>query len=167
MPRLAGAVLGLAEGVFGGPSGLGAAGASADFSLRFERDSDGRFVVRGRVQARLVLQCQRCLGPMIFDVDRPILLAFVHNDEQAIALPDAYDPWVVREDLVNAQELVEDELLLALPAVPRHPAEDGCAEHLGAAAPPVGRVSVDTDADVREARRPFAVLASIKTPTRH
>ncbi len=73
------------------------------------------------VSARLPLVCQRCMGP----VDVPVELAqdyrFVATEEMAEAQDDDSEEDVLaisRE--FNIAELIEDELLMALPIVPKH-----------------------------------------------
>jgi uncharacterized protein len=108
--------------------------------------------VQGQTVARL--ECQRCLQPMNepLQVDRH--MRFVAGEDEAARLDEESEDdvlaLVARLDLF---ELLEDELILALPLVPRH---DTCPQPLDAAttaAPPV--------AD--EARpNPFAALAALR-----
>lgn len=77
--------------------------------------------LRLQVQAKLWLTCQRCLQPMreALAVDRRI--RFVRGEAAAEAL-DAeceHDVLALTRTL-DLRELVEDEMLLALPLVPRH-----------------------------------------------
>lgn len=124
------------------------AGGEAAYRLVFGRD-DGRAVVSGQVRAEFVLRCQRCLEPMRLAVDRRFELAFVSGLEEAAALPERYEPAVVEDGWVRPLDLVEDELLLAVPAVPLH--------ERGACRAP--------DAEPARAARddnPFSVLASLR-----
>jgi uncharacterized protein len=84
----------------------------------------GAAETRLRLQARLEipLQCQRCLGPVqeCLEVDREFL--FVSTEAQAEELDDSSDVDVlVASKAFDLLELVEDELLMALPLVARHP----------------------------------------------
>lgn len=108
------------------------------------------------LEARTVLPltCQRCLGP----VDVPVALErsfrFVADEATAEAEDDASE-----EDLLvisrsfDLQALIEDELLMDMPVVPRH---EVCPE-------PVKLSAEDADFE-REAERPnpFAVLGTLK-----
>jgi methionyl-tRNA formyltransferase len=71
---------------------------------------------------------------------------------EAEALPDAYDPLLLETPLIRPRDLIEDELILAVPAVPRH-AEGSCA-------PPAFEAGGE-DALV-ERPNPFAALAALK-----
>jgi uncharacterized protein len=72
-------------------------------------------------QARLGMVCQRCLEPMsqALEVDRPF--RFVSNEQAADAEDDqAEEDLLVASPAFDAMTLIEDELILALPLVPRH-----------------------------------------------
>ena len=101
------------------------------------------------LQARLSVAqtCQRCLSPMplLLEVDRHF--RFVADEAAALAEDDDCE-----EDLLSPspdltlQSLLEDELLLAMPLVPRH---DRCDSPIELAADP-------------DLPHPFAVLAGLR-----
>lgn len=103
---------------------------AARFELDFLLDPQLRPLVTGSVQATLELICQRCLEPMSLDLDLELRLGIVRSDEEAVALPKEYEPLVLKTDSVSLATLVEDELILGLPAAPLHPA--------GSCRPPAG-----------------------------
>lgn len=79
-------------------------------------------------QARVWLTCQRCLQPMAVDLALQRRLRFVHGESQAAALDaDSDDDVLALSRSLDLRELVEDELLLGLPLVPRH---DCCPQPL-------------------------------------
>ena len=109
----------------------------AQVSLKFWRDKDGRLRASGEIGARVQLTCQRCLEPMRVDLDVTVRAAIVASDEQARHLPEELDPWLLDQDELDVLTMVEDELILALPAIARHdlgecdnpaPASDGFEE---------------------------------------
>lgn len=105
-----------------------------------------------RATARLALVCQRCLGPVDATVDADRSFLFV-ADENAAAELDAdheADVLVLTRSL-DLRELVEDELLLALPLVPRH---EVCPKPLP--------VPVDGLGEGEERQTPFAALAGLR-----
>jgi uncharacterized protein len=167
MPRLAEAVLGLGrvaeqkgygdDATAGGGLDASTADGAARYELRFERDRQGIAIVTGRVRALMRLQCQRCLGAVEIPLDIPIELALIRRDEDALDLPDHLDPWLVTDERLNLVEVVEEELLLAIPAIPRHSRACGAASGSDALQPSPG----DADAEQHERRRPFAVLAGL------
>ena len=84
----------------------------------------GAAETRLHLQARLELplQCQRCLSAVqeCLEVDREFL--FVSTEAQAEELDESSEVDVlVASKAFDLLELVEDELLMALPLVPRHP----------------------------------------------
>lgn len=104
-----------------------------------------------KATARLALECQRCLQPVecVIDVDRSFV--FVPGESAAAELDAQIDADVLAlTRALDLRELVEDEMLLALPVVPRH---EVCPQPLP--------ISDDTLAD--ESRpNPFAALATLK-----
>jgi uncharacterized protein len=102
--------------------------------------------------ALLSMQCQRCLQPVgvPLRVDRRIF--FVDGEDAAAALDvESEDDVLALAPAVDLQALIEDELLLALPLIPRH---DVCPEPLVQAK--------DVDADASDREHPFAALAVLK-----
>ncbi len=77
--------------------------------------------VTGRVEAELVLQCQCCLGAMSWPVRSVVNLGIVSSVDQALMLPESMEPLLLdAESEMPLADIVQDELLLAIPAVPRH-----------------------------------------------
>ena len=123
--------------------------------LEAGRDAARRVTVRGRIDAELDLQCQRCLEPVRIAVHAEPHLAWVNSDEALAALPDEYEPLLSTDGRVALTELVTDELLLALPLVPRHEGDAACSGSFTAPA--------EIPAEPAEDRkRPFAELAKLK-----
>ena len=89
-------------------------------TLDFEVDELGVPIVVGNVSASMVLTCQRCLGEFTFPVDLDIALAWVKTTQEADKLPLRYEPYVVEETPLLLNDVIEDELLLALPQIPMH-----------------------------------------------
>lgn len=105
-----------------------------------------------QARTRLSLVCQRCLGPVdcALDAERDIL--FVAGEEAAAQLDaDSEDDVLALTRSLDLRELIEDELLLALPLVPRH---EACPQPL----------PLPADDEVAEPERanPFAALAALK-----
>jgi uncharacterized protein len=124
----------------------------ATVDLAFGRDAEGHATLTGRVQAALALRCERCLEPLTLDVDAPLALGLVETDAEAARLPAELDPLVVEGGLSLA-EVVEDELILAVPIVPRH-GEGTCPSRLAE------RYRPGPEAPREES--PFAVLERLK-----
>ncbi|MCG6897378.1 MAG: YceD family protein [Thiocapsa sp.] len=160
MPRLAAAVLGLGEAPSIETDPADDSPAGAHYRLRFDRDRRGRSIVSGCVQTGLRVCCQRCLGELEIPVDAAIALALVRRDEDARDLPDHLDPWLIADDRVRPLELVEDELLLAIPQIPRHSA--GCC-HTNEVCPCEASIVEGKSAESSEGYRPFAILGTLRS----
>jgi len=105
-----------------------------------------------QADADVVLQCQRCLLPLAQAVRVDRHFRFVADEDTAAALDDQIeDEVLVLTKSLDLRELLEDELLLALPLVPRH---DVCPE-----AVPMQFGDVET---VEEKAHPFAGLAILR-----
>ena len=104
---------------------LAADAGEVAYEISGVRDERGRPGLRLKVSGTLTLRCQRCLEPMAFEVqtDETLVLAATLaeiHDEPADALgPDR----VVAGKEMALRELIEDELILAVPYAPRH---EGC-----------------------------------------
>lgn len=127
---------------------------AARVHLRFTRYDAGerRFAAaEGRISATLALTCQRCLEAVAVPVEAETRLMFVADEADAEAVPASHDAVVMSEGRVLLPALVEDELLLALPLIPAHPAESGCGPkgESKAQAPALG------------SQRPFAALRDL------
>jgi uncharacterized protein len=123
---------------------------TARFVLRFDKEGSTRRV-RGRVTAQLVLQCQPCLGGLDYGIESDISIAFVRSVDEANLLPDEYEPSLLGEEpLLSVSDLIEDEIVLALPTVPRH-----------SVCEPAGRIRADNAPVSEETKRPFADLAKL------
>jgi uncharacterized protein len=76
--------------------------------------------IEGRIEAVLELKCQNCLQAVEWPVNSLIKLGIVTSIDQANRLPEDYEPLLVEEGKVLLKNIVEDELLLTLPAFPKH-----------------------------------------------
>jgi uncharacterized protein len=108
------------------------------------------------VEAAVPLTCQRCLGlvDMPLKVDRSF--RFVANEEVAEQLDEEAEEDVLALDRdFDLRQLIEDELLMELPLVPRH---EVCPTEvkLAVADPDFEEKSAEKD-------KPFAVLAQLKS----
>jgi len=105
-----------------------------------------------RADARLSLVCQRCLGPVDARIESQRSFLFVAGEDAAAQLDaDSEDDVLALTRSLDLRELVEDELLLALPLVPRH---ELCPEPLP--------VPDDAPEAADERPNPFAALAALK-----
>ncbi|HET6603241.1 MAG TPA: YceD family protein [Xanthomonadaceae bacterium] len=123
------------------------------YELEFGRDEHGGDFVRIQADAALVLTCQRTLERFDHAVAIRQRLGLIRSEAEEAALPPGAEPVLVPADgRIRPMELLEDELILALPLVPLKPgSEDETARWGEAAEDAAGPVP-----------SPFAVLASLK-----
>jgi uncharacterized protein len=130
----------------------------ASYRIACDRDEHRRARIRGSVEAELVVVCQRCMGPMNWPVHAEFQLGVVTSEAQAEQLPDDYDVLLLEGETIQLASLIEDELLLAVPVAPLHPADE-CSVNPADWSPP--EIEPETDS---KRENPFAVLAGLKRP---
>ncbi len=130
-----------------------------DLKAHLHFDREGKYlVISGQVEAEVAFICQRCMQPMTTLLQADFKLAMITNESQAEDLPSCYEPLLVEEGKQSIAGLLEDELLLAMPLVPRH--EQECSEYLQQQAQ---RMAEDADLAEQEKanNNPFAVLKDL------
>ena len=120
--------------------------------LRCCKDEQHRYIVDVEVRMTVALQCQRCLAHCELELVTKSTLCVVWTEDSIKELPSGYDP-LVADVVSDLHALVEDELLLALPAVPMHAVGD-CVG--------VSRAFGDSTMNAAEEKEsPFAALGSL------
>lgn len=123
------------------------------FSLEFDSDALQVPYVELRVDAQLPLQCQRSLQRFLLPVQVVQRLGLLRagSDMDEAALPEGYEALQVPEDgELRPADLVEDELILAVPVVPVRPGSESVERDW----------PVQPDEEVRA--NPFSALAALK-----
>ncbi|ELY4128024.1 23S rRNA accumulation protein YceD [Cronobacter malonaticus] len=129
--------------------------SDVECSMSFAIDNQRLAVMKGYATVTVTLACQRCGQPFSHQVHTTYCFSPISNDDQAEALPEAYEPIEVNEfGEIDLLATVEDELILALPVVPVHDSEH-CE---------VSEADMVFGELPEEAQKPnpFAVLASLK-----
>ena len=113
------------------------------------------------MQSTVTLRCVRCLEPVALPLSEQRSYRLVSNEQQALqedADDDDYDVLVASRRF-DLSTLIEDEMIMALPPVPRH-------EHCQAPAAVVASPSSVGSATQAEPapEHPFAVLSGLKRP---
>lgn len=130
---------------------LADAEGAARVSVEFDRDPLQVPYVELRIEAELPLVCQRSLQRFLLPVRIVQRLGLVRDEAEDDALPEGYEALLLGDDgMLRPADLVEDELILAVPVVP--------------VAPGTEAVERDWTASEAEQQRanPFAVLSSLK-----
>jgi uncharacterized protein len=115
---------------------LAAGSGSSDIGYKItgSADASGRPALQVALSGEVALTCQRCLQQFQWPVAQTTLLLLA-RDERELARLDEEDhehEVILAAQPLDPVELVEDELLLTLPFVPRCP-ESGCPAVVGAA----------------------------------
>lgn len=112
--------------------------------------------LRLSAEADLPMTCQRCLGPVDVRLAFERVYRFVATEAQAEMEDEASeeDVLAISRDF-NVLELIEDELLMELPPVPKHAT---CPQNV-----PFQAVDPDYDEQAPEKINPFAVLGQLKS----
>lgn len=128
--------------------------AKVQVDIRVSRSSSGIPVVEGRLGGRFQRQCQRCLEPVDVEIEADLRLAVAGQDSDHL-LPAGFEPWQSDDADVVLKDLVEDELLLALPMVARHEDESQCGEL-------ARQPGQEAPEEAPRRHNPFAVLKDLK-----
>lgn len=91
----------------------------ADLQVRVDVARQGW--LEGRVTGCLRLECRVCGERFDWSLDATVRLALAMSEEEEERLMDQGEPLLVREDRLPLHQVVEDEVLLALPMMPRCP----------------------------------------------
>jgi uncharacterized protein len=112
-------------------------------------------------RAEVPLVCQRCLQPMIETLAVEREFRFVRSEEHAEREDEAAEEDVLAlPPRLDLETLIEDELILALPLVPRHAV---CPAPLPAAiARPAAAAGAEPAAAEAAPAHPFAALAALR-----
>lgn len=126
-------------------------GSEAEVDLTFARQGQVA-AITGKVCASLEVVCQRCLEPLRIEVGTMVNLGVVASIDEGNLLPEPYEPLLLEQAQIPFGNIVEDELILAIPPIPRH-----------AHCEPVGLKSGVKAAEAPKRPTPFAELAKLMT----
>jgi uncharacterized protein len=125
--------------------------------VRFSRHM-GQAVADLEVHAAPEVVCQRCMQPMRWPVDVKSRIALVSDYDAADRVPDGMEVFLVEADSVSVRDLVDEEVMLALPHVPRHEEGSECA---GRQVALPGHEADAAEAADAQVQKPFAQLGEL------
>jgi len=118
---------------------------------------EGRLAkVEGQIEAVLELKCQSCLQAVQWPVKNTVKLGIVTSIDQADRLPEDYEPLLVDDEKILLKNIIEDELLLVLPAFPKH--QHDCLANNSY----VNKAGSLADEQQSPPENPFSILAKLK-----
>ena len=128
------------------------------FALDFDRDSLQVPYVELRIDAKLPLVCQRSMERFLLPVQIVQRLGLIRDEAEEAALPPGYEPLLVPDDgQLRTTDLVEDELILAVPVVPVKPGSEAVEHDWPAPQSEQDHFAQD------EKVNPFAALSALKS----
>jgi uncharacterized protein len=123
----------------------------ARYTVEFGKDGFGISFIALRVEADLPLTCQRTLDDFAYPVRIDQRMGVIALESEESGLPEGYEPLLAPEGEISIADVIEDELILALPVVPLKPGE------------PLEWNDPLADDEVEEPEpNPFAVLGKLK-----
>jgi len=120
------------------------------YKVEFGKDDLGVSFLELELDAGLPLVCQRSLEVFVQPVSLHERLGLIDDEQGEAALPPGYEPLLVPDGSVGIADVIEDELILALPVVPLKPGE------------PLEWKDTSEPAPDEKPASPFAVLAGLK-----
>jgi len=93
---------------------------SLEASVQFELDESRAKVARGTASVTVHAICQRCLDVVKVDLKADFAVQVIWSEDHLNRVASNYEPWLVQDRMANLSELLEDEILLALPSVNYH-----------------------------------------------
>jgi uncharacterized protein len=112
----------------------------------------GRIVAEVELAAVLEVRCQRCLQPMTLPVESRSHVALVASEADAASVQPELETVLAPDGRIRLADVLEEELLLAMPAAPRH------------AGPCPGERKSESFTET--VQRPFAGLGELLKPDR-
>jgi uncharacterized protein len=137
---------------------LAAESTDSEFAVEmiFTHSASGLPLITGSVKGEVALNCQRCLEPVTVQVDTQLNVVLTTSQTDREPEEEGYELYIVENEQIFIRDFIEDEILLALPVVPRH---DDCQP-----VKPLFEGSPDDlkDSAAEEKANPFAALKDWK-----
>ena len=114
---------------------------------------EGRVAIDGTLDGHVALKCQRCLKPVNVPLHDTFKIIVVRDEAELDQEPGGYEAVLGDPARLDLLTLVEDQVLLALPLVPRHDVEQ-CPGELAGQVQPAAVAEVET-------QRPFGDLRDL------
>ena len=115
-------------------------------------------MVQGTIVGSVVQTCQRCLGDVVVEFNIQLTLLLANPDSVDMASKEGYEIFEYSGPSVSTIELIEDEILLAIPIVVKHATVEECD--------PDARKWLETETIEfveKDRPSPFAKLKDLKT----
>jgi uncharacterized protein len=101
-------------------------GGSVRASLRFRQRGDGGLALTLEYETTVPLLCQRCLEPYGQRIANSVEMAVVDEGAAEASLPQGYEPIELDDGRLSPAQLIEDELIISIPLIPKHARVEDC-----------------------------------------
>ena len=95
-------------------------------TLRFRQRGDGWLQSELDYRAAVELVCQRCLEPFRQELAEQVNVVLADGDSLPATVPAGFEPFELEGGRLQPAQLIEDELLVAIPLVPKHARVEDC-----------------------------------------
>lgn len=134
---------------------LAASEALVVYTLEFGKDEFGIAYLNVHVETPLTLICQRTLEPFALPIHVDTRLGLISHEQEEAALPAGYEALLVENGQLHLADVIEDELILALPIIPVDPASEESE-------PTWSDKQFQNETEEKPRKNPFAILAKLK-----
>ena len=125
-------------------------------TLDFERDEAGLARIAGRLEVPIQLTCQRCLAPLEVLLNARVDILVVHSEKETERCGQGREVAQMQGDSLLLHEMIEEELILALPMHASHP-RGSCSSPTIPSSPSAASEAPPSN--------PFAALATLTDPS--
>jgi uncharacterized protein len=105
---------------------LHSTGGSVRASLHFRQRGVGVVTATLELDTTVDLLCQRCLEPFEQPIKERIELMLVEAGASSASIPEGYEPVELDNGRLLPARLIEDELIVSVPLVPKHARIEDC-----------------------------------------
>ena len=95
-------------------------------SVMFEPGVNDHPVITGEASANVSVECQRCLKTMSLTLESEFRLIALDLDAEVDQVTGLFDSVLIDHGEIDLFDLIEDELLTAMPLSPMHAASETC-----------------------------------------
>ncbi|TQV77440.1 hypothetical protein FLL45_05715 [Aliikangiella marina] len=119
-------------------------------------DHRKRCLIVAKISAQLTLECQTSFEPIDYQVDHETTYCAVVAESQFAEVEEEYEPVLVEEGYLDIKQVIEDELILAVPLVANKPLNE-IEQKMS-----FGELDEAKIAAAEKADNPFSVLENLK-----
>ena len=104
----------------------GDAVGSVEASLRFEQRGDGWLGLTLDYDTTVELTCQRCLEPFRERISDRVAMVIAESEPPPSVVPEGFELVELDDGRLLPAQLIEDELIVSIPLVPKHARVEDC-----------------------------------------